>query len=103
MVAAARSRVYIAGAGVLGRSTNWEITTTMAHHEHEQPHHGHQQHGHPTHKRRAFHRDWRTWLVVLLMLGTMAIYLLTMDESIQPGNSVPGQPMPAAPAPPAAP
>jgi hypothetical protein len=35
----------------------------------------------PSHRpywRRA-HRDWRLWFVVILMLGAMAVYLMTGD------------------------
>jgi hypothetical protein len=46
------------------------------------------------------HRDWRVWAVVLMLLA-MAVYVLTLDESIWPGGSEPA--VPAAPAPEAAP
>lgn len=60
-------------------------------HKHE---HGHQ---HPS-KPRGLHRDWRLWAGVVLALVAMAIYVLSMDESLWPGGS--GQPVPAdAPAP----
>ena len=75
----------------------------MTHHDHEhheQKHHG-QHGGHPMHKRKSLHKDWRAWLVVILMLTAMAGYVLTMDESIRPGDAKPGETMPAAPGPPA--
>lgn len=65
----------------------------MAHHEHN--HHGNHDH-HP--KRKGLHRDWRAWLVVGLMLAAMAMYLLSGDESFQPGQAEPGPRTPAAPA-----
>lgn len=34
--------------------------------------------------RRRWHKDWRTWAVVLLMLGAMAMYVLSLDDSIAP-------------------
>ena len=34
----------------------------------------------------GLHRDWRFWTAVLLMLGAMAMYVLTMDESLAPGG-----------------
>lgn len=46
------------------------------------------------------HRDWRV-LIVAVMLFAMVVYILTMDESIQPagnGPAVPATPGPAAPA-----
>lgn len=46
----------------------------MAH----QPDHAHRK------KSRSFHKDWRTWTAVVLMLAAMAAYVLTMDESIAP-------------------
>ncbi len=68
----------------------------MAHH----PQHDHK-HGDPAahSKRRGLHKDWRTWLVVLLMLGAMAIYVMSGDECAGPS----GAPMPAAPGPAAGP
>ena len=70
------------------------------HEHHEQQHHG-RHGGHPMHKRKAFHRDWRAWLVVGLMLAAMYAYIMSQEESLQPDNPVPGQPMPAAGGPPA--
>lgn len=69
----------------------------MTQHEH----HG-RQHEHHHNKRKGIHKDWRAWLLVALMLGAMAIYVFTMDESIRPGGAAPGQPMPAAAGPPPA-
>ena len=67
----------------------------MNQHEHHSKHHGHE-HEHHHHKRKGFHKDWRAWLVVGLMLGAMVIYVLTMDESIRPGSTKQSEPMPAA-------
>lgn len=41
------------------------------------------------------HRDWRVW-VVALMLFAMVMYVLSLDESIQPRGIGPA--VPAAPA-----
>ena len=41
------------------------------------------------------HRNWRVWVVVGLMVAAMLMYVLTDDESLQPG-APPGEPMPAA-------
>jgi hypothetical protein len=47
----------------------------------------------------GLHRDWRTWLVIGLMLAAVATYVLTLDDSIQPGGAAPdGIPAAAAPA-----
>ena len=60
---------------------------------------GHQkQHGksHSSKKKKGVHQDWRTWVVVLMLVG-MVIYVLSDDESITPEGE--GQGMPAAEAP----
>ncbi len=44
---------------------------------------------------RTFHKDWRMWFVVGLMLLSMLIYLLTMDESLGPAPGNSGLPVPA--------
>ena len=33
---------------------------------------------------RKLHKDWRTWVVVVLMLTAMGIYVLTLDDSVEP-------------------
>jgi hypothetical protein len=62
---------------------------TQHHHEHSGGH----QHEHQS-KNRGLHKDWRTWLVVVLMLVAMAAYVLSGDEEIQPGGD--GEQVPAA-------
>jgi ABC-type Zn2+ transport system substrate-binding protein/surface adhesin len=47
-------------------------------HQHDHAH----RHG-PFWKR--LHRDWRLWVAVLLMLSAMAVYVMSDDESLQPG------------------
>jgi hypothetical protein len=68
-------------------------TTRMTQHDHHQGHHHGENHQGRT--RTQLHKDWRAWLVVALMLAAMAMYLLSLDESVQPGQSVPGPPTPA--------
>ncbi len=46
--------------------------------------------------RKRAHKDWRLWVVVVLMLVAMVIYVTTMDESIRPGEA-PRQVVPASP------
>jgi hypothetical protein len=58
--------------------------------EHE--HHHEHRHG-PLWRR--LHRDWRVWLAVVLMLAAMFAYVMSNDESLQPGGQV-RQSMPAA-------
>ena len=33
---------------------------------------------------RKLHMDWRTWVGVILMLGAMAMYVLSLDDSVVP-------------------
>ena len=61
--------------------------------KHEPQHHHARRHG-PAWKR--LHRNWKTWIVVGLMLAAMLMYVLTDDESLQPGGGPPGAPVPAA-------
>jgi hypothetical protein len=55
--------------------------------------HHHDQHPGPLWKR--LHRDWRAWVVVLLMLAAMAAYVLSDNEALRPGGGA-RPPMPAA-------
>jgi ABC-type nickel/cobalt efflux system permease component RcnA len=57
----------------------------MTKHNHE--HAGAGKHAHQHKEKtgiRNLHKDWRTWLAVGLMLAAIAIYVLTLDESIVP-------------------
>ena len=44
--------------------------------------------------RPGLHKDWRTWVVVGLMLAAIGIYVFTLDDSVRPGS--PQQDIPAA-------
>ncbi|MFI5331280.1 MAG: hypothetical protein ACHQ2F_09660 [Desulfobaccales bacterium] len=44
----------------------------------------------------GLHKDWRTWLVIGLMLAAIGTYVLTLDDSVQPGGAVQGG-LPASP------
>ncbi len=57
--------------------------------------HKHHHEHHPASQRKGLHRDWRAWVVVLLMLAAMAAYVLSDDEALQPGGGI-QQPVPAA-------
>ncbi len=57
-------------------------------------HGGHDAHHHPA-KRRPPHKDVRLWIAVLLMLAAMIAYVMTMDESLVPGEA-PEAEVPAA-------
>jgi hypothetical protein len=59
------------------------------HHEHGDHHHEHSA------ASPGLHKDWRTWLVVGLMLLGMVVYVMSFDEEDQPGGEV-GPPVPAA-------
>lgn len=70
----------------------------MTHKDEHQGHDrtGHDKHhsGHPVPWSQRWHKDWRLWVVVVLMLVAMAVYVLSLDESIGPG----GGEQPAVPA-----
>ena len=51
-------------------------------------------HEHKSNKR-GVHKDWRTWTAVTLMIVAMAAYVLSFDESLQPGGEI-AQSMPVA-------
>jgi hypothetical protein len=42
---------------------------------------------------KGLHKDWRAWLALGLMLAAISIYVLTLDDSVQPeiaaGNGPP--------------
>jgi hypothetical protein len=38
-------------------------------------------------KRKSLHKDWRTWLLVALMLAAIGMYVLTLDDSVVPVSS----------------
>ncbi len=65
----------------------------MSQHPHPHPHHNS--------KNKGLHKDWRTWVVVLLAIAGMLMYVLSDDESIQPGGPPQGEidspPVQAAP------
>jgi hypothetical protein len=44
-------------------------------------------HSHGTGPWMGWHKDWRTWAVIGLMLAAIGTYVLTLDDSIQPGSS----------------
>jgi hypothetical protein len=54
-------------------------------------HHGHshdKEHGlHHSKSGKKIHHDWRFWAVIA-MLVAMGIYVMTMDEAIEPGGGV---------------
>jgi ABC-type nickel/cobalt efflux system permease component RcnA len=46
----------------------------------------------------GLHKNWRTWLVIGLMLASIAIYVLSLDDSVQSRNlPQPGVPATAVP------
>jgi len=67
----------------------------MLTHSHKQAHgRSREKHPQPKYNLSGLHRDWRTWLIIGLMIAAIGTYVLTLDESIQPG----GLPAAAAPA-----
>jgi ABC-type nickel/cobalt efflux system permease component RcnA len=55
--------------------------------QHNHTHSGSEKHKH-RHKEktgiRNLHKDWRTWVAVGLMLTAIAMYVLTLDDSVVP-------------------
>ena len=51
-------------------------------------------HTKPPYWKRA-HRDWRVWVVVVLMVALVFVYVITDNLSIKPGQRV-SDPIPAA-------
>jgi hypothetical protein len=41
-------------------------------------------HSHKHSNRRRWHKDWRAWLALFLMLAAIVMYVLTLDDSIVP-------------------
>lgn len=58
-------------------------------------HHNHPDHEHQHPSRQGFHRDWRMWVAVILMLCGMLVYVFSEDEALQPAGP-PGEQVPAA-------
>jgi hypothetical protein len=68
----------------------------MTTHGHKHPHESKtDKHSHRKIDLSGLHKDWRTWLVIGLMLAAIGTYVLTLDESVQPGGAAPGG-LPAA-------
>ena len=72
----------------------------MTHSKHSK----HSKHGHHHVEKKAplwgLHKDWRAWLVLGLMLAAMGIYVLSLDESVQPEISITNPAPPPAAGPP---
>ncbi|MEW6660452.1 MAG: hypothetical protein AB1424_17540 [Thermodesulfobacteriota bacterium] len=53
-------------------------------------HSKHSQHAHHPEKKppgKGLHKDWRVWLALGLMLAAMGMYVLTLDDAVQPGST----------------
>jgi hypothetical protein len=68
----------------------WEIEPMSDHQEkwHHRDHHANPREVETRAGRKAVHKDWRLWLVVVLMLLAMLTYVMTMDEAVRPGGKV---------------
>ena len=65
----------------------------MSHSHHKHDHHHQQQHK----KKKGAHKDWKTWVVIGLMLLSMLMYVISDDEALPPGDpDATEQPVPAA-------
>ncbi len=67
----------------------------MTHSKHSQHAHHHEHHPEKKPVWMGLHKDWRAWLALGLMLAAISIYVLTLDDSVQP-DSAAGNPPPAA-------
>jgi hypothetical protein len=56
----------------------------IAKEEYRMPHHNNRSTGNTEKSGRQLHKDWRVWLGVVLMLGAMAMYVLSLDDSVVP-------------------
>ncbi len=67
------------------------------HHDHPgHHHHNHEGHHHEEKPGRQFHKDWRVWLAVVVILAALGIYVLTNGEVLRPAP--PPQPPAQVPA-----
>ena len=58
---------------------------------HEKPHHPHpKEHHKPSEPywKRA-HHDWKFWVAIGLMLASMFVYIVTLNEAVQPDSQTP--------------
>jgi hypothetical protein len=57
----------------------------MTHHGHNHSEsHRHVREDNTESSSRKFHKDWRVWLAVGIMLAAIIMYVLTLDDSIVP-------------------
>jgi hypothetical protein len=61
---------------------------------HDHKHSDHEHHGNQPKRNRPIHHNWWFWAAIVLMLGAMVTYVMTMNEAIGPGGK--GQEVPAA-------
>jgi hypothetical protein len=61
---------------------------------HDHKHAGHEHHRNQSSRKRPIHHSWWFWGAVVLMLGAMVAYVMTMDEAVGPGGK--GESVPAA-------
>ena len=56
-------------------------------------------HARPEHRSwKHAHKDWRVWVVAVVLIALVLVYVMTNNLSLRPGRPA-GQPMPAANAP----
>ncbi|MEM8681566.1 MAG: hypothetical protein AAGF97_19645 [Planctomycetota bacterium] len=59
----------------------------MSHSKKHPDHHGDHHHGADGgKKKKLIHHDWRFWTAIVLMLIAMAVYVISFDESLRPGD-----------------
>ncbi len=66
------------------------------HHGHHDEHGNQRQYEAEKAKKRALHKDWRAWVVVLLMLAGIGAYVASFDEAFSPIREPGTKPGPGA-------
>jgi len=73
------------------------VSKDHGHHPHGGDQEHHQKHHGSTKPKLTLHKDWRAWLGVLIMIGTIFAYLASMDEANSPVKAGPTQTATPAP------
>ncbi|HET6326933.1 MAG TPA: hypothetical protein VFG04_19800 [Planctomycetaceae bacterium] len=64
----------------------------QAHHDHPGHHAGHHtDHQHENKPGKQYHKDWRVWVALVVILAAMATYVITNGEVIRPVSVPPSE------------
>jgi hypothetical protein len=58
-----------------------------SHHHHQAPGREHRKPSDGKSLLLGLHKDWRTWVVIGLMLAAIGMYVFTLDDSVQPDSA----------------